>query len=48
VKLELDENLGARDAQLLGDGACDVATVVTEALSSASDAGTSGRREEGT
>ena len=37
MKIKLDENLGARGAQVLGDGGCDVATVVAEGLCSSSD-----------
>jgi predicted nuclease of predicted toxin-antitoxin system len=37
VKIKLDENLGARGAQILADGGCDVTTVVEEGLCSSSD-----------
>jgi hypothetical protein len=37
MKVKLDENLGRRGAQMLRDGGCDVATVVDQALCSATD-----------
>ena len=37
MKIKLDENLGARGAQVLEDGGCDVTTVVVEGLCSSSD-----------
>ena len=37
MKVELDENLGTRGAQILEAGGCDVLTVVVESLCSSSD-----------
>lgn len=37
MKIKLDENLGARGAQLLEGGGCNVATVAGEGLCSSSD-----------
>lgn len=39
MKVKLDENLGARGAQVLKDGGCDVATVVAQDLCGSSDEG---------
>lgn len=37
MRIKLDENLGTRGAQLLKDGGCDVATVLSEGLCSSPD-----------
>ena len=37
MRVKLDENLGARGAQILKDGGCGVATVVGEGLCASSD-----------
>lgn len=37
MKVKLDENLGARGAQALKEGGCDVATVVAQDLCASSD-----------